>query len=206
MSAKIKTIPTGEFQENCYFYDLGEGKCFVIDPGCDAEYLISELKDEGLSPTAILLTHAHFDHISAVKQLVDAFDIPVYLHPDDIPLYTSPMNCMPPSYPPQNRPDTVSWDDWSIDDVPCPKIIFTPGHTPGGCCILFPDENVMFTGDTLFNLSIGRTDLPGGDYLQLMESIRNQLLPLDDDIRFYPGHGPSSTIGVEKAQNPFLQI
>ncbi|OVE77822.1 hypothetical protein BVX99_01615 [bacterium F16] len=204
MTPAIRTIPTGDFQENCYFFEYKPEACFVIDPGCDADYLISELNDAHLDPCAILLTHAHFDHISAVKSLVETFDIPVYLHPADRPLYESALNCFPPSYPHHERPETKPLEALKTIDGVEINILYTPGHTQGGCCILFPAEKVMFTGDTLFQMSIGRTDLPGGNHDQLMQSIHGELLNLNPDIAIFPGHGPSSTIGFEKQNNPYL--
>ena len=198
---KIEKILVGPIEVNCYIVVLNK-KLYVIDPGGDADQVISQIKKEGKCLDSILLTHGHIDHISAVKQVSEAFnDAPVYLHKNDHDLYLSPNNCMMPFFPPITDPVKPV----SIIDTQDFEILHTPGHSPGSVCFYFANDEVLFSGDTVFCESIGRTDLPGGDYNQIINSIKEKITTLPGNTKMYPGHGPTSSIENEKKSNPFLK-
>ena len=196
----IKTLPVGLFETNCHLVHLAEKRLlYVIDPGGDAPEIVDIARSFAFDRAEILLTHAHVDHISAAGEVAAALGIDfVRLAPADHLFYASPENALPPWLPAaKNLPPAKEFtpnDDFTV--------IPLPGHTPG---LLFTAGNALFVGDTLFAGSIGRTDLPGGDYATLMESIRSRLLTLPDDLNVYPGHGPATTLGRERASNPYLQ-
>lgn len=187
--------------------------CVVIDPGFyspeEEHEFFAFIEENGLKPEAVLLTHAHFDHIFGVKKVQERFGIPVYMDPEEEPsfIYNREMIgrlglSVPDtdfSYTPAREGQTIAAAGFSFE------VISTPGHAPGAVCYLDREEKLMFTGDTLFAGTIGRTDLLNSDYDQEILSIMNKLIVLDPDIRFYPGHGPSSTIGHERTNNPFLE-
>ncbi|MDT8389039.1 MAG: MBL fold metallo-hydrolase [Lentisphaeria bacterium] len=200
----IKTISVGVLEVSCYLvWEPESGEGLVIDPGDDAAAVIEAIRADGVKPAAVFLTHAHVDHIRGVPGIVNHFNIPVILHAGDHGLYHSPNNALLPWIPAAEKlPEPGEMPAFS--HLPAPRIIHTPGHTQGGVCLYFPTENILFTGDTLFAGSIGRTDFPGGDAEQLIQSIHIQLLTLPDSTIVYPGHGLSTTIGDEKAANPFI--
>ena len=199
------TIQVGGFEVNCSI--LGEnGKAWIVDPGQEPERIIDTLAKKGLEPAAILLTHAHFDHIGAIPGLVAKFPgLPVYVHEKDAVMIGHPLNQLPPEYP--NTGSLGSLRSLSglrsVEGLEV-EIVETPGHTPGGVCYHFPKERILLSGDTLFAGSVGRTDLPGGDMATLMDSLQ-KLTALPDDTLVIPGHGMHTTIAAEKRGNPFLQ-
>lgn len=201
---EILTLPVGPLQVNCYLvWERAGNSALIIDPGDDAAVVLATVREHDLRPAGVLLTHAHVDHIRGVSGVVEELGTPVMLHAADEALYFSPDNALPPWVPAATnlpRPSVVAND---LDGLAF-AVIHTPGHTPGGVCYHFRDESVLFSGDTLFESSIGRTDLPGGDMPSLLSSIRQRLLPLSGDTRVYPGHGPPTTIGREARSNPFL--
>jgi len=204
MAVRVETLQVGMLQVNCYLVWAEEaGKALIIDPGGDACRIEQALNAAGLEPVGILLTHAHVDHISAVGALTARFDLPVWVHADDCGLYLSPNNALPPWLPAaSNLPPPAAAlpraQGLAFD------VIHTPGHTPGGVCYHFAAESMLFSGDTLFQQSIGRTDLPGGNMGALLESIAQTLLVLPPETRVLPGHGPETTIGMEKSGNPYV--
>lgn len=177
------------------------GEAWIVDPGAEATFLAAQLKKRELPLGAILLTHAHFDHIGAVNELERRFPgVPVYVGEKDIPVLTHPFNQLPPDYPAIRRPENLR----SAALLEGVEVIDTPGHTPGGVCYHFVEDKLLLAGDTLFAGSVGRTDFPGGDMATLMSSLE-KLKTLPDDTLVIPGHGRYTTIGEEKASNPFLQ-
>jgi hydroxyacylglutathione hydrolase len=202
----VEKIINGPFQQNAYVI-WNSTHSFIIDPGGDSDRIIDIIKSNNLSPSAILNTHAHLDHIGAISALIAYGQYPFYLHEDEIQLlnaantYTGMFGIPNIDIP---IVDNILNDTAFLDFDGCEiKVIDTPGHTPGGVSFLFEDR--LFTGDTLFSGSIGRTDLPGGSLEVLLNSIHTQLMELDDSIIVHPGHGPDTSIGVEKRKNPFLQ-
>lgn len=200
------TYPAGVYQANCYIiYDEKSMKGIIIDPGGETEEIEKLVNDEGIDPQFILLTHGHFDHTGAVNHIKAAFNIPVYMNEKDLFL-VSGNEKKKASFLPAS--DLINIDRYVKDgDVieygnENVRILETPGHTPGGISV--STGGCLFSGDTLFYGSVGRTDLPGGSHEQLIESIKSKLMVLDDDTFVYPGHGPSTTIGREKRNNPFL--
>ncbi|MBE6403308.1 MAG: MBL fold metallo-hydrolase [Lentisphaerae bacterium] len=198
----FRIIPVGALAVNCYLVFLEESKLLlIVDPGDDADLIISAAKSFAYERSAILLTHAHVDHIGAVPEVRKALNCGfVYLSAGDKELYNSPDNHILPYLPPvAGLPETTA-----VWDIPGVKLLLTPGHSKGGSCFYFPTEKFVISGDTLFANSVGRTDLPGGSFAELEKSIRKELLTLPDDTVVYPGHGPRTTIGEEKRSNPYL--
>lgn len=190
-----------------------DGQCVIIDPGFyndeEKEEFYGYVKTRGLKPRAILITHCHIDHVWGAKDAQDSFGIPLYMGPEDVMMFkhfdemSGKLGLKAPDY---GMDITRVGDGDSIEAAGFHfKVITTPGHSPGGVCYLEEDEKIMFTGDTLFAGTIGRTDLFQGDYDSLIKSVMEKLIWLDPDITIYPGHGPSSTIGRERSQNPFLE-
>lgn len=197
-------LPVGLLGVNCYLvWDEHSSTGLVIDPGDEPERITGMIRQQGVTPRAILLTHAHVDHIRGVGGVAAAFAIPVWLHPADRPLYASPANALPPWLPAAEGLPAPCPELPALPELPV-RVLHTPGHTPGGVCYHLPAAGMLFTGDTLFQDSIGRTDLPGGDAAALLRSIRTQLLPLPPATRVCPGHGAETTLGAEAAANPYL--
>ena len=197
------TIQVGGFEVNCSILSEN-GKAWIVDPGQEAGRIIDVLAKKGLEPAAVLLTHAHFDHISGIPGLVEKFpELPIYVHERDAPMFGHPLNQLPPEYPSFAKPRTLTTLD-KLEGLEGLEIIETPGHTPGGVCYYFPKDKLLLSGDTLFAGSVGRTDLPGGDMATLMNSLQ-KLTALPDDTLVIPGHGMHTTIAAEKRGNMFLQ-
>ncbi|MCF7853986.1 MAG: MBL fold metallo-hydrolase [Candidatus Pacebacteria bacterium] len=197
-------IVVGLLQVNCYVAWNDETRdALIIDPGEEPERIAQRIRRLELMPRGILLTHGHVDHIRAVPKLVEAYSCPVMLHANDSSLYHSNDNELPPWLPPAvdlPEPTDVPRDfaDLAFD------VLHTPGHTPGGCSFYFPRAGLVFSGDTLFQLGVGRTDLCGGDMDTLLRSVRDVLFSLPAETTVYPGHGDATTIGYEKRNNPFV--
>lgn len=192
----------GALEVNCYLVPVAESRrLYIIDPGGDAETIITAAKKITYDEAIILLTHAHVDHISAVRDVAKALDISkIYLHKGDISLYESPNNHVMPYIPAATDLPKIS-GIISGNDF---EIIETPGHSQGGVCYYFKQIPAVFVGDTIFNNSVGRSDLPGGNHEQLIASIKAKLMTLPEDLKLYPGHGQPTTVGNEKKFNPYL--
>lgn len=207
---QITQLPLGPLQTNCYLVACEEThQAAVIDPSWDGKHIAKTAADAGWRITHILLTHAHFDHVGGLAELKTAVNAPIYIHPQAIPmLENTPLSAklFQLHIDPPPRPDKMLAEG---DVIRVGKlrlhVLFTPGHAPGHVSFHVPDHRVIFDGDVLFWQSIGRTDLPGGDYQLLMEMIRRKLLTLPDDTNVLSGHGPATTIGNERQHNPFLQ-
>jgi len=188
----LKMMAVGPYQANCYILGCNKTKeGTVIDPGDDAFRIVREVSHAGLKIKYILITHGHFDHTGAAKELKGIIKAPVWIHRLDSSGLDFP-------------PDGTLFDGQEIEVGSYKiKVIHTPGHSPGGVCFYAP--GAVFTGDTLFAGSVGRTDFPGGDYQRLIKGVKEKIFPLGDDLRVYPGHGPVSTIGQERLRNPFFR-
>ena len=193
---------------NCYLVINEETKDTVmVDPGAYPAKLKNAVKEQGLKLKAVLLTHAHFDHIMGIEDFLKAFDVPVYVGREEQPLLADDRlnassmygyHCTYTGAKALEDGQTVECAGTEI------HVIHTPGHTVGGCCYYLPEEEALFCGDTLFCGSIGRTDLPTGSSRDLAHSIREKLMILPDETKLYPGHMDESTIGYEKEINPFI--
>ena len=191
----------GMLDVNCYLVPVAESRrLYIIDPGGDAKTVVAAANKFDYDEAVILLTHAHVDHIGAVRDVAKTLGITkIYVHKNDVSLYESPNNNLLPYIP-------TAEDLPKISDVPSNdfEIIETPGHSQGGVCFYFKQIPAVFVGDTIFNNSVGRSDLPGGNHDQLIASIKNKLMTLPDDLKLYPGHGQPTTVGSEKKFNPYL--
>ena len=207
MKIKIHKITAGPFQENGYIVHSDDNlDCFIIDPGDKSELYIKEIENNDLNPIAILNTHGHIDHVHAVQPLKEHYSIPFYIHTNEKMIVDHyPQGCLMYGMIPNEKPIIDHWltneSNLTISDYNL-KIIHTPGHTPGGVCYQLNSD--IFTGDTLFKGSIGRTDFPGGDYNTLMDSLKLLIEKVDGNTKVHSGHGYSTTIENEILSNPFL--
>jgi hydroxyacylglutathione hydrolase len=216
----VAGFPAGSFQTNCYVVAAGQGQaCVVVDPGQDAvEPLDALLAEHRLTPVAVLLTHGHFDHTYSVAPVCDGHDVPAWIHPDDREMLADPLKGMSEQATaffggrmelrePREVRELTDGAALELAGLTL-RVDHTPGHTRGSVVFTTPTEegvDVVLAGDTLFAGSIGRTDLPGGDHAQMLASLRDKLLTRADDTVVLPGHGPTTTVGRERASNPFLQ-
>jgi len=207
---QIRQLTLGPLQTNCYIVGCEETQlAAVIDPAWDGQAIVATAESDGWEISHILLTHCHFDHIGGLQSTKQATQAPIYVHPDAIVTL-------------QDATMSAAFFGLRIPDPPEPdhllspgqmveigrlkfRTLYTPGHAPGHVCFHLPEYRVIFDGDVLFNGGIGRTDVPGGDYEALMNSISSELLPLPDETRVFSGHGSPTTIGQERRTNPFLQ-
>ena len=208
MPLAVQTLVVGPLQTNCYLVSGGGSKeAIVIDPGGDPGRILQVVEDEGLTVALIVDTHAHFDHVAANAAIHEATEAPIAIHRLDAEALARPATLFGfslggPASPPAGR---LLEDDEEIEvgEVTL-RVLLTPGHTPGGISLLYEPQPAVFSGDALFQLGIGRADLPGGDYETLLNSIRSRLFTLPDSTVVYPGHGPATTVGAERAGNPYV--
>lgn len=199
----------GAFAENAYLATCGEtGQGVIIDPGAGTPALLEAVRERNTPIQAILLTHAHLDHIDGLALAKRETGAPIYLHPNDQVLYDNgaaqaAAYGVPFEAPPPPDEALAEGDQFSFGECMF-EVRFTPGHAPGHVVFVEHARNVTFVGDVVFAGSIGRTDLPGGNFKQLMESIRGQILALPSEMTLYPGHGPETNVGHERTSNPFL--
>lgn len=193
------TIQVGSYEVNCSIISEN-GKAWIVDPGQEGARIASLLEKKGLVPEAVLLTHAHFDHITGIAELQKLFPgLPVFVHKADTVMFGHPFNQMPGEYASIGVPSDIR----DVNELKICEVIHTPGHTPGGVCYHFPEDKLLLSGDTLFAGSVGRTDFPGGSMSMMMTSLK-RLMELPDETLVIPGHGSHTTIGREKASNPYL--
>jgi hydroxyacylglutathione hydrolase len=200
-------LVVGPLQVNCFILaDEKTKEAVVIDPGDDAQDILKIIKDKGLNVKYIVITHGHFDHVGANKAVKDATGAELLIHEGDAPVMASASQHsqafgMTTTASPRADRYVKHGDIITAGEVSL-KILHTPGHSPGGISLL--DQGMVFTGDALFAGSIGRTDLPGGDLMTLIRSIKTNLMTLPDDTKVFCGHGPATSIGEERRENPFL--
>ncbi len=201
----VITLTLTDFQVNCYLV-IRNAEILIIDPGGEADIIIDALREHNCTPRAVLLTHAHGDHIGAVERIRTEYSIPVALHADDIPLAeNAELNLSAGIGKPViiTKPDIILYDRMEYDFGSLHiQTLHCPGHSPGGCAFVIGEK--LFSGDILFAGSIGRTDFPYSDSPAFITAIKEKLMILPDTTAVYPGHGPATTIGDEKRNNPFL--
>lgn len=217
MSWEIDCVVVGPIQCNCYIIsDSITKQAYVIDPGAESKELLSYLERKRFDLKALLVTHAHLDHVGGIETIYSTFPVPVYYQSGDQALYSNlkmqaelfgfTLSELEATQPKVGDP-SLEHDQGFPFASGSLRVIHTPGHTPGSVCFHTEGERkVLFTGDTLFQGSIGRTDLWGGSFEQIIDSIQNRLMTLDDSLPVLPGHGNSTTIGEERRSNPFLRI
>lgn len=209
----IQSFTFNPFQENTYVAYDETLECIIVDPGCydakDNAVLRKFIEENKLKPVALVNTHCHLDHLFGNKFVSDTYQLEPIMHEADLPLleyapltaiqYDLQLDELPEVGKFVEEGDVVHFGNSSFE------VLFTPGHAPGHICLLNRDEKIILSADVLFHLSIGRTDLPLGDHATLLKSIKEKLLVLEEDVVVYPGHGPNTSIGFEKKNNPFLQ-
>lgn len=207
MGLKIGKITLGMCQTNCYFvYEEGSNKAIFFDPADSGKYISEKLKEKGFEIVAIFFTHGHFDHILGSKDMKKEFECNIYAPKADKVLLDDPYVNVSANWA---KPFTVEADEYFDDGAEYDiegikfKCIATPGHTIGSFCFYFEEDKILISGDTLFEGSIGRTDLPTGSMSKLANSLKERVFTLPDDVRVYPGHGAATDIGTEKMYNPY---
>lgn len=204
----VRSVVVGPFAMNAYLVACGEtGEALLIDPGAEIPRVLA-LAEPGWRVGRIFLTHGHVDHVAGAAEAQAATGAPVTIHEGDQRFLASLPRQVEVFGLPHALPPTVEHTHRDGDVVTVGRhaatVLHTPGHSPGSTCLWFADDQVLFTGDTLFLGSVGRTDLPGGDFDQLAGSIKGRLFPLGDEVTFHPGHGPAGNLGEERRQNPFV--
>ncbi len=203
----LDSLTVGPLAENCYLIGVAP-RCAVVDPGAESERIFAAVERAGLVPELVVLTHGHVDHIAHVPHVCERYGIGLVVHRADLPYLEQPQwpeleallgarPCLPPS----------GWlEEGETFEVAGLRlaVLHTPGHTPGGVCLIERESREILVGDTLFQRGVGRTDLPGGDWPTLERSIRDKLFALDGDYRLFPGHGEPTTLAEERLENPFV--
>jgi len=210
--AQIQSFTNNPYQENTYILYDESGECVIIDPGMETareqNAVVNFVRDNNLKPVLLLNTHCHIDHVLGNKFIFDQYGLKPKFHLGELPLLEAVISYAPSMgirYEPSPIPDeylpetgTIKFGNTEL------QLIFAPGHSPAHLCFYDKESNLLVGGDVLFRGSVGRTDLPGGSFTQLMDNIEQKLFTLPDDCTVYPGHGPKTTIGYEKQTNPFL--
>lgn len=203
----LGSLTVGPLEENCYL--IGEApRCAVVDPGAESERIFALVEELGLEVEGVVLTHGHVDHIAHVPHVCERYGVGVVVHRADLPYLERPQwpeleallgarPCPPPSgWLEEGTPYAIAGLELDV--------LHTPGHTPGGVCLIEPKRREVLVGDTIFCRGVGRTDLPGGDWATLERSIRDKLFTLEGDWRLFPGHGPETDLASERLENPFV--
>lgn len=208
----VITNQLGDFMTNCYtVYNAVTRDAVLIDPACNARFLNNILVNEQLNCVAILLTHGHYDHIGALPELMElvGHKVPIYASAEEEDVLNDPRKNLSTMLSGQMvtvKPDILLQDDQEIELLDTKlRCFLVPGHTKGGMCYYFAENGILFSGDTLFARSIGRSDFPTGDGIRLVKSIKEKLMTLPDETIVYPGHNERTTIGKERNANPFIQ-
>jgi hydroxyacylglutathione hydrolase len=197
----VDTLTVGIFQSNCFIASCEKTReAIIVDAGDDASVILSRVRDQNLDVKLIFNTHAHMDHVAALPEVKAALGVPVLMHKEQGAMFGVPVPDLVDIDRFVKAGDTVSFGAYTG------RVVETPGHSPGEVCLIFDDLDppVAFVGDVLFRGSIGRTDLPGADHVRMMQTLREVIMTLPDDTIAYCGHGPDTTIGIEKRSNPFL--
>lgn len=208
MSFSVDTLVVGPIEENCYVLkDEETGEGIIIDAGDNGQEILAYVRDNGIDIKLLVNTHGHWDHIGAVDVLRDALGVQLAIHREDAPMLTAGEEEMAvySVFVGKKKPAEILLEDGDVINFgkSSLKVIHTPGHTKGGICLY--GGGCLFSGDTLFASSVGRTDLPGGDYHEILHSVNVALAQVADETKVYPGHGPASRMGRERRCNPYLQ-
>lgn len=207
MALSFHALHLGPLDNNTYLLvDEATRRAAVLDAGFEPEAVLERIRAEQVTVSLLLLTHAHYDHACGMREVQRLHPLPCWVHPGDRPLLAALSRQgeafgLPPAEPPGELRDLADGQVLELGDSRL-EVIHTPGHSPGGVCFRCGDD--LWVGDTLFAGSIGRTDLPGGSFADLERAIRTRLFPLGDSLRCHPGHGPDTTLGVERRSNPFV--
>jgi hydroxyacylglutathione hydrolase len=205
----LERLTVGPLEENCYLIGAAP-RCAVVDPGAESARIFRSIEALGLAPEAVLLTHGHVDHIAHVAHVAERYGIGVHIHRADLPYLERPqwpeLETMLGARP---CPPPAGWLEEGVAVEVAGlrlEVLHTPGHTPGGVCLLDRAAREILVGDTIFQRGVGRTDLPGGDGAALLRSIRDKLFPLEGDWTLFPGHGPETSLREERVDNPFVGL
>ncbi|MFM9413773.1 MBL fold metallo-hydrolase [Peptococcus simiae] len=203
---RVEPLVVGPIEANCYLVYAEDSKeAAIIDPGADGRRIIAEIDRLGLSPKMVINTHGHYDHVGANDDVAGHFDIPVYIYRDDAGMLGSQQDF----FGMQVHTRAADREMTDGDKIPLAgqeiTVIHTPGHTRGGCVLYLEKEGIAFTGDTVFKGTVGRTDLDGGSFEEIVASVQKRLADLPDDTVLYPGHGPKTTLAFERQHNPYFR-